>query len=370
MKLNYILFFLLFSLFLNAQEDLNRTWFLTELTVEGNAVLIPNEEFQDGYPTLAISINDAEGQVEGIGICNGFISDELLAPVSATDTMITLNISPSLAICDTGEEINFEAAYFNFLGAPESENFNYTITELGDFSLGLTITKSNGDTAVYNSINQNPPQNLTQESWFLDYFEIDGVAQNYPAQQDGQLNNFIISHFDSEAAINQEYLCFYGSAGFYSAYNYFGAPTISTTPFGFLAMDCGIESLNDYDDTFATQLENKIFTYEIIEEDQGRRLILTDGNGDRIFYTNAFLGAEEFDQVSIELFPNPSSDKLTITGEHIDRIQSYQIVDIQGRIVSQNTFNTIINVESLATGMYFLKLQGIQTKTIHRFIKK
>jgi len=327
MKSNYILFFLLFSLFVNAQENLNRTWFLTELTVEGNTVLIPNEEFQDGYPTLSILLNDTEGQVEGIGICNAFLSS---MPISATDTSITLDISHTLVFCETQEEIDFEFAYFNFLGTPESQDFSYTIMD----------------------------------------FEINGIAQNYPTQQDGQLNDYSISHFETGAELNQGYICFYGGGGVYSAYYYLGTPTISISYLGQLAMDCGVESLNAFDSAFTTQLENKTFSYEIIEEGQERRLILTDANGDRIFYNNAFLSTEEFDQVSIELFPNPSSDKLTITGEHIERIQSYQIMTMTGSIVSQNTFNTTIDVESLATGMYFLKLQGIQTETIHRFIKK
>ncbi|WP_299675939.1 T9SS type A sorting domain-containing protein [uncultured Dokdonia sp.] len=367
MKLIYFIFLLVFPFSLLAQEDLNRTWFLTELTVDGNAINIPNEEGQDGYPTLSILINDAEGQVEGIGICNSFLSS---MPISTTETMITLDISHTLVFCETQEEIDFEFAYFNFLGTPESQDFNYSIAQQGDFSIELVITKSNGDTAVYSSTNPNIPENLTQEPWYLDYFEIDGVAQNYPTQQDGQLNDYSISYFETGAELNQGYICFYGGGGTYSAFNYFGTQTISISYLAQLAMDCGVEILNNYDGAFTTQLEGKTHTYEIIEEGQGRRLILTDTNGDRIFYTNAFLGTEEFTQVAVELFPNPSSDKLTITGEEIDRIQSYQIIDIQGRVVSKNTFTITIDVESLATGMYFLKLQGIQTETTHRFIKK
>ncbi|GGG16034.1 hypothetical protein GCM10011344_15710 [Dokdonia pacifica] len=369
MKSIYSVLFLLFPFIVVAQEGLNRTWFLTELIVDGNSVNIPNEEGQDGYPTLSILINDAEGQVEGIGICNGFLSS---MPISATETMITLDISHTLVFCETQEEIDFEFAYFNFFGTPESQDFSYAII-YGDSveSAELTLINSSGDQAVYEALNQNPPQALTQEPWYLDYFEIDGVAQNYPAQQNGQLNNYTISYFDEGAGIGQEYICFYGGGGAYSAFNYFGTPTISISGLALLAMDCGIEDLNAFDDAFTTQLENKTFTYEIIEEGQGRRLILTDANGDRIFYTNGFLSVEEFNQdISIALFPNPSSDKITITGAPINRIQSYQIIDIQGRVVSKNTFHTIIDVESLATGMYFLKLQGIQTETIHRFIKK
>ena len=370
MKSIYILFFLLLSYGITAQEGLNRTWFLTELIVNGNSVDIPNEEFQDGYPTLSIQINDTEGQVGGIGICNGFFSDEITGPVTATNTEITFNISPSLAVCETSEEIDFEMAYFNFLGVPESQDFSYsTNDDLLEFT-ELTLTKSNGDIAIYGAINENPPQNLTQEGWYLDYFEIDGVAQNYPTPQDGQLNNYTISYFGSDTGIQQGYLCFYGGGGLYSAFNYFGTPTISISYLAQLAMDCEIGILNNYDFAFTTQLEGKTHTYEIVEEGQGRRLILTDENGDRIFYTNEFLNTEEFNtSLTVHLSPNPTQNNLQITGEYTESIQSYQIIDMKGSVITSDIFSAVIDVKNLSKGLYFIKLQGNQTETVRRFIK-
>lgn len=362
MKTISVLFFLLLSFFANAQEGLNRTWFLTSLTIGGNAVEIPENVFSD------LSIDTTTGEYIGNLACNGHGG----LMINFTDTTITIeSYNQTLQECDSTEESFFEVAFADFFGNPQPQDVNYIITEQTDLSLNLTITTNNGDVALYNSLNPNLPQDLTQEGWYLDYFEINGVAQNYPAQQTEQLNNNIISFFDTEAELGQGYICFYGGAGVYSAFNYFGTPTISISFLAQLAMDCGVETLNNYDSAFTTQLEGKTHTYEIIEEGQGRHLILTDTNGDRIFYTNAFLNTEEFGQdISIQLFPNPSQDKITITSDHIDRIQSYQIIDIQGRIITQNTFETTIDVENLATGMYFLKLQGIQIETTRRFIKK
>lgn len=366
MKSFYILFFLLLSYTVSAQEGLTRTWFLTELLINGNSVDIPNEESQDGYPTIAFSMDEYVMEHGGIGICNSFIG-----MVSLTDTVITIiDFSHTLAFCDTDQEIDFEAAYFDFLGATENQDFNYTIVQQSDFSLVLTIIDSNGDIASYSSSNPNLPENLTQEGWYLDYFEIDGIAQNYPDQQDGQLNDYSISYFGAEANIDQEYLCFYGGGGVYTAYDYFGTPTISISPFAFLAMDCEVEILNDYDFAFTTQLENKTHSYEIIEEGQGRRLILTDANGDRIFYTNAFLNTEEFgNSLMVQLFPNPAQSTITISGENRETIQSYQILDTKGSIIVSDIFSAVIDVELLSKGLYFIILQGNQTKTIRRFIK-
>ena len=362
MKSIYTLLFLCSTFLAGAQENLNRTWFLTELILDGNSIEIPEGVFSD------LSIDTSTGEYIGVLACNGHGG----MMINFTETTVTIeSYNQTLDVCDNAGENNFEGLMADFFGNPQPQELSYFINDdLLEYTQ-LTFTKNNGDQVIYGTINQNPPQNLTQEGWYLDYFEINGVAQNYPTEQTGQLNDYTISHFGTEAGLIQEYLCFYGGAGAYSAFNYYGTPTISISYLAQLAMDCDVHTLNAYDAAFTTQLEGKTHTYEIIEEGQGRRLILTDTNGDRIFYTNAFLNTEEFDQnISIQLFPNPTADKLTITGEHIENIQSYQIINISGSVVLQNNFDPIINVESLATGMYFLKLQGIQSETTRRFIKK
>ncbi|MEP0263011.1 T9SS type A sorting domain-containing protein [Dokdonia sp.] len=362
MKSIYLLFFLLISFLSNAQEDLNRTWFLTELTMSGSTVNIPNTVFSD------LSIDTSTGEYIGSLACNGHGG----LMINFTDTTITIeSYNQTLDVCDIPEESAFEGAMSDFFGNPQPQDFSYSINEDSLEFTQLTLIKSNGDQAIYGTINSNVPSDISQEGWYLDYYEIDGVAQNPPTNQENQLNDFTISLFNDSNEVQQDFVCLFGGNGVFSTFNYFGVPTISIGFLATLADECINTILADYDYLFLMQLEGKTHTYEIIEEGQGRHLILTDINGDRIFYTNAFLNTEEFGQdISIQLFPNPSLDKITITGDHINRIQSYQIIDIQGRIISQNIFDTIIDVESLATGMYFLKLQGIQTETTRRFIKK
>ena len=88
-----------------------------------------------------------------------------------------------------------------------------------------------------------------------------------------------------------------------------------------------MSTLGQYDGIFLSLLEGRIFSYEIIEEGQGRRLILTDQNGGRVFYTNQFLNTENV---------NPSRDLITITGDIIDSVSNYQIIDLQGKILFQD----------------------------------
>lgn len=194
------------------------------------------------------------------------------------------------------------------------------------------------------------------------------MAQNPPSQE-GQLNDFAISYFNG-STLEQGFLCFYGGGGTYSAFSYFGTPTISISYIATFAMDCGVPALNQYDGTFQSQLEEKTFTYELIETGQGSELILTDQNGDRIFYTNAFLNTEDFNQATNgTLSPIPAQNFLTITGDKIDRISNYQIVDLQGKILSQDSFTNTLSVNTLSQGLYFLVLNTGEQRLVKRFIK-
>jgi hypothetical protein len=59
MKFFWTVISLLTALILIAQEVLNRTWFLTDLIVNGENITVPNEAGQDGFPTLSTLVNDA-----------------------------------------------------------------------------------------------------------------------------------------------------------------------------------------------------------------------------------------------------------------------------------------------------------------------
>ena len=121
-----------------------------------------------------------------------------------------------------------------------------------------------------------------------------------------------------------------------------------------------MSTLGQYDGIFLSLLEGRIFSYEIIEEGQGRRLILTDQNGGRVFYTNQFLNTENV---------NPSRDLITITGDIIDSVSNYQIIDLQGKILCQDNFTSTISINTLPQGMYFLVLNNNNNKLVKRFIK-
>lgn len=76
-------------------------------------------------------------------------------------------------------------------------------------------------------------------------------------------------------------------------------------------------------------------------------------------------------RININLFPNPTSDKLTVTSLY--ELESYSIYDVLGKLVSQGmaTGNvTDINVSELQTGLYFVNLSSGELQSAFKIVKK
>ena len=82
-------------------------------------------------------------------------------------------------------------------------------------------------------------------------------------------------------------------------------------------------------------------------------------------YTPCLVGIKTINNaISLEVYPNPSNDKIKVTFENSAAAYSIQITDISGRIVrSYNTNNqSEINIEKgdLNTGMYLMKVSNTE----------
>jgi hypothetical protein len=116
--------------------------------------------------------------------------------------------------------------------------------------------------------------------------------------------------------------------------------------------------------------------------DGGGSATLVDGNGVQLFFTNGnygsgvtsnfssdgVLGIGDANLNTLVLFPNPASSQLHIKGTGIADIAVYNILGSQIMNVNNVIEETILDVGSLQTGTYFLKVtnsEGTQTK---RFI--
>ena len=82
------------------------------------------------------------------------------------------------------------------------------------------------------------------------------------------------------------------------------------------------------------------------------------------------LSVNEFNAQSIQLFPNPASEKLEITSNQI--IDKLTIIDINGRVLNIIEIYNLeysLDVSGLTKGIYFLELQSRESKSTKKFIK-
>jgi surface protein len=93
---------------------------------------------------------------------------------------------------------------------------------------------------------------------------------------------------------------------------------------------------------------------------------ITDGGQD----ANCVLDTEEFETKTIKLYPNPVASILNIKTDSNLINQTYSIIDSLGRVVFNGKLkevDTIINVEILSKGIYYLKISGYSAS---KFIKE
>jgi len=81
-----------------------------------------------------------------------------------------------------------------------------------------------------------------------------------------------------------------------------------------------------------------------------------------------------FSNSSIKIYPNPSTNQLRITNYELrNSTAEYSIYSIMGQIIMSGKLQnetTIINVESLAKGMYFLQIQSSEGVFNKKIVKQ
>lgn len=84
-----------------------------------------------------------------------------------------------------------------------------------------------------------------------------------------------------------------------------------------------------------------------------------------------YLGLNNSAEVNFTVSPNPSTDKITVTGE-FSSDASYSIVNQNGQVLSSSTLNngTTIDISSFANGLYFLNISSNGNTTSKTIVKK
>src|SRR5690606_11913479 len=89
----------------------------------------------------------------------------------------------------------------------------------------------------------------------------------------------------------------------------------------------------------------------------------------RLIWSNSVNGLSSVDSQSISLYPNPVQDILSIQS---DEASLAEIRNIQGeliRVVEISSGTTVISVEELPSGMYFLQAKNARSTSIRSVIQ-
>lgn len=83
----------------------------------------------------------------------------------------------------------------------------------------------------------------------------------------------------------------------------------------------------------------------------------------------ASLTTKSYDFETVTVSPNPAKEVLLINAS--ENIQSYQIIDLQGKVVLEQAFDkNSINISQLENGVYFIKFFSLDKNIVRKFVKK
>lgn len=260
----------------------------------------------------------------------------------------------------------FDDAYFLFFSQnqiPAIPNLiTYEIIQNPN-SYQLILTNASGNKAYFNFYEPTP--NLTAESWTLSSMKIGGVTYNVPSHFPGYETTITANGFFNTIYCNS----LQGNVGFYPDQKFRLLEKGITLGWCFPPMtDSDMSFDTKYWEFYTMDNSNYYpYTYEISANNQ--TLTFTKQNGDYVIFNNKFLGTTEANNQKTKVYPNPISDKLTISGT--ENIGNYSILDASGKILLQNalisTKNLEVDFQKFPVGVYYIKLND---KEIHKIIKK
>jgi hypothetical protein len=107
----------------------------------------------------------------------------------------------------------------------------------------------------------------------------------------------------------------------------------------------------------------------------GRMVVSTYGSGVFVAYVNSLdptTGLKPMQQMDFSIFPNPTSESITLENLTNGEKYAYEIVGMNGQVMlkGQTTNDTPIDVRNLANGIYILKLKDKWQGNNKRFIKQ
>lgn len=112
--------------------------------------------------------------------------------------------------------------------------------------------------------------------------------------------------------------------------------------------------------------ENELFQYEISSDSNGLTLIITNPSGNKVFYGNQFLKTGEYENNNIRVYPNPITDKVTLSNIDAYGKINVRVYDMNGKLLVSKTLSEKkeIDLSHLKSGVYLMHLLNASNEII------
>lgn len=264
--------------------------------------------------------------------------------------------------CSEDECIEFQNVFFSFFELQLDAVLVYDLITINDDSQTLKLLDSNGNYVEYTNHLRYPPQEISENNWYLESMKMDGVS--YTAPQNEEIPNIQLNFNDNNLESGACNGVVGGLTDFYidESVIYLHSPTYTD--------DWCENNENEnfrmkYYQFFLTNYSEQ-FTYQITNNSNGsKKLQIASFNGDFVIYNNNIMVVSENLKKEISIYPNPVSNKLYIEN-HNSKINEIKITDISGKLLLRTNVNSTkieIDFKNFPNGIYFLTAES-KGKTI------
>lgn len=145
--------------------------------------------------------------------------------------------------------------------------------------------------------------------------------------------------------------------------------TMETTSFSYTTADCGIQIHNSFENSYFSFM-NGAGEYHITSDDNGLILFIENAIMGAAIFQDYLLSTNSFTLNNITLHPNPVRSDLYINTNSIV-LKEIEVYSASGKKVLEKNGNTnTIDLSSLKSGIYFLKLHTEEAYTVKKIIKR
>jgi hypothetical protein len=207
---------------------------------------------------------------------------------------------------------------------------------------------------------QNPNPDLFQ-TWYLSFVQSSDLGSPYEVSE-------IEPEITPTLTILENFE-FYGVGAcntFSGVFDFLDSVTVQTIDYSYTNEVCNVQVHNFFESEFFSFMSGGGY-YEITQVENGLVLSIMNPIFGQAIFKNFVLSANNFELTSIQIYPNPSSDRIFIKSNNsmIEKIEIYNAIGQLNKSVISD-FNSL-DISDLFEGVYSLKIyteNGVFSKKI------